>query len=1076
MTVTFPRTQALRSKSFIPPIHLLEDPEANVVDLYEWNESHNADHPLFRFLDGQQIRTIPWREAVNAIRKSASYFTSLVDESTLSRSAPPVVAILATSDTITYFCTIVGLLWAGLTAFPISPRNGAQAVAELLSRTDASHLCISSEPRMSSLAEAACRILQSDGRKSQEVEVHKMPSFDDLFSAPTPSSTNLPLPPRKRDLDAPIIILHSSGSIAHPKPIAWSARRLKQWTLVPWYGDIDCTDMIMGCHAMPMFHGMGVLQISSAASSGMIVATFKPATPATFPTPVNVFAEAIATKSELICCVPSFVEEWITDDVKLAHMKTMKGMIFGGGPLSKETGNRLANEGIALYQQYGCTEVGVMNAYLPPNPGMDWEYLEMSKQFKSEFVSRGDGTCELVVIAEESWRPAVINTKIGDNDAYATSDLFIPHPSKSGLWKIHGRSDDQIMLSTGEKTNPGPLESILAQDPLIRSGVLFGRGRFHNGLIIDPVEEYAFDPLDADQLTQFRDKIWPTIQRMNDFAPQHSRIFKEMLMVSSPSKPFTYTAKGTTRRQAIISDYAEEIDALYTSAKEKASSDIPPPSSWDHDAVLIYLRQLVHSVLNRHIDDGGDMFHLQAAWIRNAILNSARTSGKHLDSLPPNFVFQGTSIEGITALVIHAAVSAPSADKSDNARVQELLSLVDRFTTNLCPRSDISQEAAPQHDVVLLTGSTGGFGCHILTELLVDSSIEKIYAFNRGIDTRQRQLENLKKQGLSEECVSSPKVVFLEGELSEPAFGLGVTRYNEVRSSVTHIIHNAWKVDFNQSAKSYEKQLSGLRNLVDMALSSPHLRSPRLLFTSSVGVFRNPEAAGYSGPVSEKPIHGPEVALGMGYAEAKWAAERILEEVRKTTGLSTVVVRIGQLCGAQNGYWNEREWFPTVVQSAQYLRCLPNVEGEGLISWVPSSMAAKAIVQMRYSDEPVLHLAHPQPVPWKTLLSPIAEALHVPLVPYDEWLTALEACLPNSVSPGTADLQQYPALRLLDFFRNVRNSPDREPLGMARLDTRKALFAAPSLLMEGQLTAAWAFKWLKAWRTAGLLSQGDDRI
>lgn len=36
-------------------------------------------------------------------------------------------------------------------------------------------------------------------------------------------------------------------------------------------------------------------------------------------------------------------------------------------------------------------------------------------------------------------------------DAYATNDLFIPHPTIPGLWKLVGRKDDQITLSTGEK-------------------------------------------------------------------------------------------------------------------------------------------------------------------------------------------------------------------------------------------------------------------------------------------------------------------------------------------------------------------------------------------------------------------------------------------------------------------------------------------------------------------------------------------------------------------------------------------------------------------------------------------------
>ena len=32
------------------------------------------------------------------------------------------------------------------------------------------------------------------------------------------------------------------------------------------------------------------------------------------------------------------------------------------------------------------------------NPGMEWEYLEMSQQFRSEYVPQEDGTYELTVV------------------------------------------------------------------------------------------------------------------------------------------------------------------------------------------------------------------------------------------------------------------------------------------------------------------------------------------------------------------------------------------------------------------------------------------------------------------------------------------------------------------------------------------------------------------------------------------------------------------------------------------------------------------------------------------------------
>ena len=52
------------------------------------------------------------------------------------------------------------------------------------------------------------------------------------------------------------------------------------------------------------------------------------------------------------------------------------------------------------------------------------------------------------------------------------------------------------------------LEGILTQDPHILSAVMFGRGRFQNGVLIDPKPQFAFDPKDEAKLENFRTLIW----------------------------------------------------------------------------------------------------------------------------------------------------------------------------------------------------------------------------------------------------------------------------------------------------------------------------------------------------------------------------------------------------------------------------------------------------------------------------------------------------------------------------------------------------------------------------------------
>ena len=56
---------------------------------------------------------------------------------------------------------------------------------------------------------------------------------------------------------------------------------------------------------------------------------------------------------------------------------------------------------------------------------------------------------------------------------------------------------------------------------------MFGRGKFQNGVLVEPEADFALDPSDVAQVEAFRNKIWSTIERVNAYAPQHSRIFKE---------------------------------------------------------------------------------------------------------------------------------------------------------------------------------------------------------------------------------------------------------------------------------------------------------------------------------------------------------------------------------------------------------------------------------------------------------------------------------------------------------------------------------------------------------------------
>ncbi|RPD77022.1 acetyl-CoA synthetase-like protein [Lentinus tigrinus ALCF2SS1-7] len=1051
---------------FHHPTELLEREDFVLPQVYEWHAKNNPNYPLFLYQDGDHLEYVTYSQANRAMDRVARFVASTVGT---GHAVSPVVALYANADTITYFVAAIGIMRAGCTLFPVSTRNAAVAVTDMFKRTGTRHVLVSSDTVLRQTAKDVLGELEAAGQKVVQLD---LPTFEDLLAekldAASPLEAAVELP-KTFDKDALAAIMHSSGSTGHPKTIGWTHKNIEKWGKIPVNGALNVTGAIMGSHGTPMFHGLGSFMYSAAPCVGFIVAVFKPAVPPTVPTPDAVWQGMVATGTDFSWSVPSFIEEWSRDPEKVLHMKQMRGLMYGGAALNEEVGNSLASKGVSLYGFYGCTEAMMINNFHRTNPGKDWAWWEPNPDAEIIFPPAGDGMSEVIVLSPLDNPLPKTNTKIGDREAYATSDLVIPHATKPGLWKIIGRADEQIILSNGEKTNPIPLEKMINDDPHVKCSLMFGRGKFQNGVLIEPTEDYVFDPKDVKKLESYRNKIWPTIERVNDYAPQHSRIFKEMIIVTSPSKPFEFTEKRQPRRNNILKAYHDEIEALYKEVENSSQSDFDAPVVWDTASTLEFVRTVVQSTLRRDIGDNDDIFRnggdsLQATYIRNTILRALREVNKDAPNrLPHNLVFAAPNISAL-ARVVFSAVSTDGPSTSHTPA--DLWKYVEKYSANLPARPKNLVPRPAGKDVVVITGTTGGFGCDTLEHLLRDETVGKVYAFNRkGSKALERQRAQFKARGLDESLLNSPKFVMVESVLHDYDFGLEPALLEEIRTSVTHIMHNAWAVNFNMSIASFEVDIQSTRNFVDFALSSPYKQPPSIIFVSSIGVFAN-----YNGPapVPEASIDDPRVPFGSGYPESKWVTEHVMQNVAAKTDVHTVVMRLGQVSGDKPGYWNEKEWFPSVVKSALFQHCLPDIDGE--ISWFPAYEAAKAFAEMRHSPEPFLHLVHPHRALWHTVMAPIAELFNVPLVPYDQWVAALE----NSVEAGSAAevevMRQNPALRILPFFKAAkRPSHEREALGFVIMSTDKATKVSESLARMPMLDAERARQWVAAWKKSGFL-------
>ncbi len=141
------------------------------------------------------------------------------------------------------------------------------------------------------------------------------------------------------------------------------------------------------------------------------------------------------------------------------------------------------------------------------------------------------------------------------------------------------------------------------------------------------------------------------------------------------------------------------------------------------------------------------------------------------------------------------------------------------------------------------------------------------------------------------------------------------------------------------------------------------------------------------------------------------------------------------------------------------------------MSWISAVATAETILEMRNSSVANLHLAHPRPVSWSTIMEPIAQHLALDLVPYDEWFAQLEKKSSGLGADAEVEmLRQFPAAKILDFFSHEKsNSISVEAMGIPRLDVSEAQRISTTLQKLPPLTGDDALRWVAYWKQAGLL-------
>lgn len=253
--------------------------------------------------------------------------------------------------------------------------------------------------------------------------------------------------------------------------------------------------------------------------------------------------------------------EEISRTESLSGVKGLEFVAYGGGPLSKSAGDRLSSVTI-LHNFIGFTENSAPPRYVMEPE--DWNYFEFhpASGYFPEHLHDNLYRMSFKRLPEYEYVQTVFRL-FPELDKYTSGDILSPHPTKPNLWTYGGRTDDLIVLSTGEKFNPIPAELMLKGCSVVKDTLIIGDGRSQAALLVECDEE-ATAGMPHDEVLN---ELWPFVQRVNLTLPTQGRLIKTNILFASAEKEFSRSPKGSVQRKATVANFEAELNSLYANGK-----------------------------------------------------------------------------------------------------------------------------------------------------------------------------------------------------------------------------------------------------------------------------------------------------------------------------------------------------------------------------------------------------------------------------------------------------------------------------------------------------------------------------
>ncbi len=590
--------------------------------------------------------------------------------------------------------------------------------------------------------------------------------------------------------------------------------------------------------------------------------------------------------------------------------------------------------------------------------------------------------------AERSAERFIVHPQTGER-LYHTGDLG--RYAADGSISILGRDDGQVKIR-GHRVELGEIESILVRHPEVHEAVVLALrdGRQIQQLAACVVPESGRKSAPA--ANEVAEEAAPyTAQPMDQKLQQHVAehlpdymIPRRWLLLDR----IPLTANGKVDHRALRRLAEEAADA-------SAGAMVKPRDAAEQSILDAWSRVIVDcdiGVADNFFELGGDS--VMATQLIREI--NERLPGFELEM---HELFENLTVESLAHLyqtrqgepgTMRADAHSLSLDR--DAMLADLDAALARIAS-LPMASESVAAAAPRE--ILLTGSTGWVGGHVLAELLHQTTarIHCLVRRRAGTESKTRLLETLRDWGIDVDPVWRERVVIIEGDLAQSRFGLDQTRWQALAMSMDAIFHLGATVNVLAAYATHsDTNVAPLVSVIQLA--GEHRRKP-LFFTSPMTVCRRYRSGHLEIRHDECADADPEGLL-TGYAQSKWVAEQMLMAATRR-GLPVKIYRTSHaLPSASTGLGKPNDTYGSVLQVAREAGVVPDWQESGMHG-VPVDILARLLVEnalLRDDHHGVVHLENRNPLSFPSLLSELlnGDVAAASPVPLSEWkVRCLEA-------------------------------------------------------------------------------------